>query len=142
MLNVRRWLNAQPRLLWWTPLYGWKYVAENAHGRLAGCGHLAWQSPGAFNLYAKLTNIPLPDSHNFHEHQEATLHLLVSMQEWAEQEIDGVPIKELAVFLKPKEFMQWFTNNMPTIRKLGPPSGFPTVTDFYNTLQKAVAIRH
>ncbi len=142
MLNVKRWLDAQPRLLWWTPLYGWEYVSKNERGRLAGCGHLAWQAPGAFNLYSKLVDLPLPDSNNFHQHQQTYLHVLVNMQAWVMNEIDGTPINEFATFLNPKEFMQWFATNMPAIRKFGPPSGFPTVTDFYNTLQKAVAIRH
>lgn len=139
-MNIRTWLRGVANY-WWTELPGYQYTRQY-QGRWYGTGFIARESPGAYNLYALAENLPLPADGGFIVHQIETLPQLVGIQQWCKQEIAGYPIEEWAIFLKPKEFMQWMDENKSTLKKLPTPHGYPTLMCFYNKLQKALATHH
>lgn len=140
--KFQNWLK-EARWIWWSRLAGTGYVYDlritSPKGTTMvrrGPYRLAYQSPGAFNLYWLLTKPPGFDAKALAIHTVQYAPLIPTLTKFAAQIHEGYPIDEWAVVLKPQAFIDMLTRNPG---KLQPPSQWASLKEFADALQKAVA---
>ena len=106
MLNVPELLKTYSQV-YWSPQPGYTYVHHKS-GRWQGPGSMARQSPGAFNLYWLIAEIN--GRHLLRQYNELLHNQLVLA---CDLEVQGYPLGEWAVVLKPKEFYLWISKLPP-----------------------------
>lgn len=128
--------------VWWSPIPGPLY-RERATGK--GVGSVAWKDPGAFNLYWLLSALPHPSEPGFINHLYANISLWQQISALARREVQGYPIAEHAVVLRPRAFAEFIAANLQQLTSMEPlgPTAYGYVADpkgLSLALNKALAL--
>lgn len=103
--------------VWWSPKSGSQYTFTD-RGEPIGIGTVAWKNPGAFNLFWLLANLSSGTdlASRFYRYARLYSPLLALVR----QDVDGYPIQEWAVILRPQEFASWSAERFHTIPQFTP----------------------